>query len=353
MCTAWGFVFIGPSADAIARMGVKANARETMIQAGVPVVPGSDGAVQSLDEAFKVADRIGFPIAVKASAGGGGRGIRIASDRKEFADAFERAQTEALSNFGSDEVYLEKYLLQPRHIEIQVLADHHGHVISLGERESSIQRRRQKLLEEAPSTALDPELRQRFELAAVKAATAVGYRNAGTIEFLLDATGEFYFMEMNTRIQVEHPCTEAVTGVDIVKEQIRIAQGEPLGFSQADIKMVGWSVECRINAEDSENDFRPSPGLITRYDVPGGLGVRIDSGVTVGSEITSYYDSMIAKIITWGRNRPEALARMRRALLEFRIEGIATTIPLHLRLLDDPEFQAGHLDTTFLERRIL
>lgn len=352
VCKLWGAKFVGPLPASIEGMGVKAQARETMRLAGVPVVPGSDGVVQGVAEARAVAERIGFPLIVKASAGGGGRGIRVVERMEELEAALERAASEAAASFGDGSLYIEKFLVDPRHIEIQVLADAHGHTAALGERESSIQRRRQKLVEEAPSVALDAQLRRRMEDAAIRAGQAVHYESAGTVEFLLDAGGDFYFMEMNTRIQVEHGVTEMVTGIDIVKEQLLVAMGEPLSFSDEHVPLSGHALECRINAEDPDQDFRPSPGTITRYDAPGGFGVRVDSGVREGSSISPFYDSMVAKLMTWGRDRAEAISRMRRALSEFRVEGIRTTIPMHLALMDDPDFQRGQIHINFLERRL-
>ena len=351
VCQLWGVKFVGPGAQAIERMGVKAQAKETMRQADVPVVPGSDGVVTSLSEAEAVASRIGYPLIVKASAGGGGRGIRVVQEPSELASALERAASEAQASFGDGSLYIERFLVDPRHIEIQVIADGKGRVAALGERESSIQRRRQKVLEEAPSVAVDPALRRRMEDAAARAAQAVGYESAGTIEFLLDADGSFYFMEMNTRVQVEHGVTELVTGVDIVKEQLRIAMGEPLSCEER-MPLVGHAIECRINAEDPQKDFRPSPGTITAFEPPGGFGVRVDSGVREGNQVSPFYDSMVAKLMTWGRDRPEAIARMRRALREFRVEGVQTTIPIHMQLMEDPDYVEGKLDINFLERRI-
>lgn len=354
ICETWGISFIGPSADAIEKAGVKGEARKRMQKAGVPVVPGSEGTVEDDDVALEVAAAVGYPVLVKASGGGGGRGIRIVQRPEELPAALARIREEARGAFGMPEVYIEKYLERPRHIEVQVLADHHGTVVHVGERESSIQRRRQKILEEAPSVAVDPELREAITAAAIRAALAVGYTNAGTVECLLDpASREFYFMEMNARIQVEHPVTEMVYGVDLIKEQIRIAAGLPLSFSQADVVPRGWAIECRINAEDPDRGLLPSPGRITAYHEPGGPGVRVDSGVTAGDDIPPFFDSMFAKCIVWGRDRPEAISRMRRALGEFHIEGVKTTIPLHLRLLEHPDFVAGNVDTGFLEREFL
>ena len=348
----WGVTFIGPPAEAIRKMGFKTIARETMKAAGVPVAPGSDGPVRGTEAAKKVAGSIGYPVMVKASAGGGGRGIRVAQNEAELEAALERAASEAKASFGDEEVYLEKFVVDPRHIEIQVLADGQGHIQALGERECSVQRRRQKLIEEAPSVAVSPDLRRRMSEAGINAAAAVDYRGAGTCEFLLDEkTGEFYFMEMNTRIQVEHGVTELVTGVDLVKSQILVAQGERLEESGPTMEMNGWALECRVNAEDPERDFRPGPGTITTFRPPGFLGVRVDAGVTAGSTITPYYDSMVAKVLTWGRDRAEAIGRMEAALGDFLIEGIPTTIPIHQRILKDPDFRAGRIHTNFLERR--
>ncbi len=352
VCKTWGLVFIGPPSTAIEQMGIKAQARQMMQNAGVPVVPGTEGTVSDLDEARQIAESIGYPILVKASFGGGGRGIRIVEGSDELAEAIERASREAKSAFGQGDVYLEKYLRKPRHIEIQVIADQFGNVVALGERESSLQRRRQKILEEAPSVAVTPELRRDMSDAAVRAAKAVGYTSAGTLEFLLDEAGRFYFMEMNTRIQVEHACTEMVTGFDIVKEQIRVAAGLPLSIAQEDVQMNGWSMECRINAEDPSKQFRPSPGTITVWREPGGPGVRVDSGAAPGYVVQSFYDSLLAKLVTWGRTREEAMERMRRALDEFRIEGVKTTLELHQQLLLNPEFIKGEIHTNFLAERI-
>jgi acetyl-CoA carboxylase biotin carboxylase subunit len=333
-------------------MGMKAQARQMMQNAGVPVVPGTEGTVSDLNEARTIAEQIGYPILVKASFGGGGRGIRIVESADELEDAIERASREAKSAFGQGDVYLEKYLRRPRHIEIQVLADDMGHVVALGERESSLQRRRQKVLEEAPSVAVTPELRRKMSEAAIRAAQAVGYTSAGTLEFLLDEEGQFYFMEMNTRVQVEHPCTEMVTGVDVVKEQIRVAAGLPLSISQDQVQLNGWSIECRINAEDPSKQFRPSPGTITVWHEPAGPGVRVDSGADQGYVVQPFYDSLLAKLVTWGRTREEAIARMRRALSEFRIEGVKTTLQLHQQLMEDPDFIKGDIHTNFLAERM-
>lgn len=349
-CADNGLVFIGPAPECIERMGNKAAARETMTACGVPTVPGSDGVVESVEDARAFADEVGYPVLIKASAGGGGKGMREVHDPAELESAYTAAKAEAAAAFGNDDVYLEKLVLRPRHVEIQVLADDFGNQVALCERDCSIQRRHQKLLEEAPSPALDDDLRAAMGEAAVKAVRAVDYRNAGTIEFLLDESGAFYFMEMNTRVQVEHPVTEQITGTDIIKEQLRIAAGEPMACAaRAPFTPNGHAIEFRINAEDPENGFRPCPGTITRFDVPGGPGIRVESYVTAGSVISPFYDSMVAKLIVWGQDRDEALARGRRALAEFRIEGIATTIPFHQRVLDAEIFQRGQARTDFLE----
>lgn len=353
ICEESGFTFIGPSPDTIERMGDKAAARRTMIAAGVPVVPGTETGIQDRAEAIRIADEIGYPVIIKASAGGGGRGMRVARNREELIQSIDTASAEAEAAFGNAEVYLEKYLEEPRHIEFQILADAYGHVIHLGERDCSIQRRHQKVLEEAPSPALTPELRAKMGNAAVQAAQAVNYVNAGTIEFLLNTQGEFYFMEMNTRIQVEHPVTEWITGIDLIKAQIHVAAGEELTLSQEDVQFRGAAIECRINAEDPERNFMPSPGTVTQYFVPGGPGVRVDSAVYPGYQIPPYYDSMVGKLIVWGADRDEAIARMKRALDEFIIEGVQTTIPFHHLVLDNPYFLRGEVDTNFIPRRIL
>ncbi len=349
VCESIGIKFIGPASEHIAMLGDKAKAREIVMKRGLPVTPGSPGELRSEEEALQAAQKIGFPVIIKATAGGGGRGMRVVNKAEDLARAFQAAQAEAKSTFGNESVYLERYFLEPRHIEVQVLADHRGHVIHLGERDCSIQRRHQKLLEETPSPAIDEKLRKEIGRVAVEAVKAAHYRNVGTVEFLLDKDRNFFFMEVNTRIQVEHPITEMVTGVDLIKEQIRLAAGLPLTMRQQDVVMNGHSMECRINAEDPEK-FTPSPGIITKYSPPGGFGVRVDSVMESGSVVSPYYDSMIAKLITHGRDRQECMARMRRALDEFVIEGIKTTIPLHRRILDDPDFQKGHVSTTFLER---
>ncbi len=341
--------FIGPSPEAIRKMGDKSLARRTVAAAGVPTVPGSPGPVDSVDDALAFAAKAGYPVILKASAGGGGRGMRVARDERDLANAYETARAEAEKAFGNAEVYLEKYLEEPRHIEFQVFGDSRGNVRHLGERECSIQRRHQKLIEEAPSAVLDEALRRQMGEAAVAAARAVNYVNAGTVEFLLDADGRFYFMEMNTRLQVEHPITEEVTALDLVKEQIAVAAGAPLSFLDRDMSPRGHAIEFRINAEDPVT-FAPSPGRIASFHPPGGLGVRLDTAAYQGYLIPPYYDSLIAKLIVWGRDRAEAISRGRRALDFFVIEGIKTTIPLHRRILDDPDFVAGRLSTRFMER---
>lgn len=349
VCESIGVKFIGPTSENIAMMGDKAKAREVVSKRGLPVTPGSLGELRSEDDAMQAAQKIGFPVIIKATAGGGGRGMRVVNKAEDLARAFQAAQAEAKSTFGNENVYLERYFLEPRHIEVQIMADHRGHVIHLGERDCSIQRRHQKLVEETPSPAVDEKLRREIGRVAVEAVKAVHYRNVGTVEFLLDKERNFFFMEVNTRIQVEHPITEMVTGIDLIKEQIRLAAGHPLSLRQQDVVLTGHSMECRINAEDPEK-FTPSPGQITKYSAPGGFGVRVDSAMESGATVVPYYDSMIAKLITHGRDRQEAMARMRRALDEFVIEGIKTTIPLHRRIFDDPDFQKGHISTAFLEQ---
>ena len=341
--------FIGPSPEAMRKMGDKSLARRTVAAAGVPTVPGSPGPVDSVDEALSFARKAGYPVILKASAGGGGRGMRVARDERELSGAYETARAEAEKAFSSSEVYLEKYLEAPRHIEFQIFGDSHGNIEHLGERECSIQRRHQKLIEEAPSPGLTPELRTKMGAAAIAAAKAVNYTNAGTIEFLLDSQDRFYFMEMNTRLQVEHPVTEEVTGIDMVKEQIRVAAGLPLSFAGRELKPRGHAIEFRINAEDPVT-FAPSPGRLTAFHPPGGIGVRVDTAAYQGYLIPSHYDSLIAKLIVHGADRAEAIARARRALDLFVIEGIKTSIPVHRRILDDPDFQRGHLSTRFMER---
>lgn len=349
VCESAGIKFIGPTPDAIRKMGDKAQAKEVMKKAGVPTLPGSDGPVTSDKQALEIAHQIGFPVIIKASAGGGGRGMRVVHTDVSLANAYLMAQTEALAAFGNAEVYIEKFMIDPRHIEVQILADEKGNVVHLGERECSIQRRNQKLVEEAPSPAVNARLRAQLGKTATMAAKAVEYRNAGTIEFIMDQGGNYYFMEMNTRVQVEHPVTEMVTGIDIVKEQIRIAAGMPLRFTQESIKFSGHSIECRINAEDPDT-FVPSPGLITLFAPAGGPGVRIDSAAYTGYTVPPYYDSMVGKLIVHGNTRAEAIARMERALEEFVVEGIKTTIPLQRKICRETDFHNGKLSTSFLER---
>ncbi len=352
LCETNGIKFIGPKSNVIDLLGDKVKAKELVRNVGVPVVPGSDGAAESYEEAIELAEAIGYPVIIKASAGGGGRGMRLAHSKAALKDALTMARMEAGAAFGNDEVYIEKYIEEPRHIEIQILGDEHGNIIHLGERDCSLQRRHQKLLEEAPSPAVNEDLRAKMGEVAIKAARAANYSSAGTVEFLVDKHKNFYFIEMNTRVQVEHPVTEMVTGIDIIKEQLRIAAGEKLSYVQEDIRINGWAIECRINAEDPDNDFRPSPGIVEQYLVPGGPGVRVDSSVYTGYNIPPYYDSMVAKLIVWGRDREEAIARMKRALNEFSIKNISTTIPFHLKVLDNAFFQKGEVYTNFIQRRM-
>jgi acetyl-CoA carboxylase, biotin carboxylase subunit len=346
-CRDAGFTFIGPSAGAIETLGNKSAARELAKKAGVPVVPGSDD-VGSADEAVGTAEGIGYPVMVKAAAGGGGRGIRVAANDEELRQAVQTAKREATSAFGDGSLYLEKFLAGPRHVEVQVIGDHNGDVIHLYERECSMQRRRQKVLEEAPSPGISPDTREKMTEAAVRLAQEAEYANAGTVEFLVEGD-DFYFIEMNTRIQVEHPVTEMLTGMDLVKEQIRVAAGEPLSLAQEDVPLVGQAIEFRINAEDPEQDFMPSPGEISFLDVPGGPGIRIDSAIYQGYRIPPFYDSMVGKLIVWALTRDEAINRARRALREYRLEGIKTTIPLHMRLLEEDAFRSGEYHTGYLE----
>lgn len=350
LCRECNITFVGPSPEAITRMGTKDIARETMREAGVPIVPGSTGIINDIDEALELVSRIQYPVIIKATAGGGGKGIRVAKNEQELVKGINITQQEAQTAFGNPGVYIEKYIEDFRHVEIQVLADSYGNTIHLGERDCTIQRRLQKLLEESPSPALDGEIREEMGEAAVKAAQAVDYSGAGTVEFIYDYRNrKFYFMEMNTRIQVEHPVTEMVTGIDLIKEQIRVASGEKLTVNQKDVTFTGWAIECRINAENPEKNFMPSAGKINMYLPPGGLGVRIDSAAYPGYTIPPYYDSMIAKVITYGASREEAISRMKRALSEFVIEGIHTTIPFHLKLLEHEDFVEGQFNTKFLE----
>ena len=350
MCEKCGVAFIGPPASSMEQMGDKSMAKATMKAAGVPVIPGSDGEVPSLSDARRIAEEIGYPVMVKASAGGGGRGIRRVDAPSQLEAALTAAKEEALRFFGDDGVYIEKFIEDPRHVEIQILADSYGNVVSLGERDCSLQRRNQKLIEECPCPIMTPSLRKAMGQAAVKAAVACGYRSAGTVEFLLEGK-EFYFMEMNTRIQVEHPITEMVTGIDLVKTQIRIAAGEPLPFRQEDVKLTGHAIECRINAENPAQNFRPCPGRISALHMPGGPGIRIDSAVYQGCEITPYYDSMIAKLIAFAPTREEALMKMKWALAEFIVEGVDTNIDFQLNLIKDADVEAGRYDIGFLSRR--
>ncbi len=349
-CAASNITFIGPSAEQIRLMGDKAMARKVVQEAGVPIVPGSAGAIDDPEEALAVASEIGFPVMIKAAAGGGGKGMRAARDAASFAQAFQLARNEGLAAFGSSDVYIERLLDRPRHVEFQVMGDTHGRVMHVGERDCSVQRRHQKLIEESPSPGLSEELRERMGTSAVNIAQRIGYVGAGTVEFLLDGNGEFYFMEMNTRIQVEHPVTEMVTGFDLVKEQIRIVAGEPLGLQLVGNRLRGHAIECRVNAEDPFRNFQPSPGTITAYHPPGGPGVRVDTHIYAGYQVPPYYDSLLAKVIVHGRHREEALTRMTQALDSFIIEGVTTTIPFLRRVIQHPEFVAGTVDTKLLER---
>ncbi len=353
ICADHQISFIGPTPEAIRAMGDKSTAKETMQRAGVPTVPGSDGLVSSEEEAHAIARQIGYPVMIKATAGGGGRGMRLVQDDSQLIKLFRAAQGEAQAAFGNGGVYIEKFIQRPRHIEIQILADSHGNAIHLGERDCSIQRRHQKLLEEAPSPVLDPELRAKMGNAAVMAAKSINYVGVGTVEFLLDASGEFYFMEMNTRIQVEHPVTEMVTGLDLIAEQIKIAQGEKLSLTQDQITLKGHAIECRINAEDPDHAFRPQPGRISAYLPPGGPGVRMDSHVYPDYEIPPYYDSLIGKLIVWGPTRDAAIQRMKRALRECAITGVTTTLTFHQKILETPAFLEGQVYTNFVEKEMM
>ena len=353
ICADHQITFIGPSPEAMRAMGDKSTAKKTMQKAGVPTVPGSPGLIESEQEALRIAAEIGYPVIIKATAGGGGRGMRLVREEGEFMRMFQAAQGEAEAAFGNGGVYLEKFIERPRHIEFQILADNYGHVIHLGERDCSIQRRHQKLLEEAPSPFLNPKLRQKMGDAAIKAAKSINYTGAGTVEFLVDASGSFYFMEMNTRIQVEHPVTEMITGLDLITEQIRIAQGEKLSVTQSQVNLSGHAIECRINAEDPDQNFRPHPGKISGYLPPGGPGVRVDSHVYTDYEIPPYYDSLIGKLIVWAPNREMAIKRMKRALKECAITGIPTTIDFHRRILETPAFLAGDVYTNFIEEHLM
>lgn len=348
-CEEFNICFIGPNYIIIDKLGDKSNAKETLKLAGVPIVPGTEGIINDKNEAVKIAKEIGYPVIVKASAGGGGKGMKVANNKEELLSAIEQAEKEAESYFGNPDVYLEKYLESTRHIEIQIIGDNYGNVVHLGERDCTIQRRHQKLVEESPSKALSEELRSSIGEAAVNASKAVNYNSVGTVEFLLDSDNKFYFMEMNTRIQVEHGVTEMITGIDLIKEQIKVAEGRQLSFSQEDVKINGCAIECRINAENPYKDFTPSPGKINNYIQPGGIGIRIDSAAYSGYSIPPFYDSMISKVIAWGRDRNEAIERMKRALSEFEIKGVETTIPFHKALMDNEIFKSGEFNTKFLE----
>ena len=358
ICEAHQIRFIGPSIEDIRTMGDKVKARETAAKSGLKLVPGSEGGrrkndkkgtVDTADEAAQLAEKIGYPVGIKAVAGGGGRGIRIAENRPSLMTLFHTAKAEGEAAFGNGDVYIEKWIEEARHIEVQILGDMHGNVVHLGERECSIQRKHQKLLEEAPAASIPPKLRAEICKAAAKAAKSIGYSNAGTIEFVVDKNDNYYFLEMNTRIQVEHTVTESVTGIDLLKEQIRLAMGDPLGYNQSDVEIRGHAIECRINAEDSTNQFMPSPGLVTTYHPPGGIGIRVDGYLYAGYTVPSHYDSLVAKLIASGRDREEAIARLDRALSEFRIEGIKTTIPLFQHILNDERFRNRTIFTNFLE----
>ena len=353
ICQAHSITFVGPSPESIRAMGDKSTAKHTMQRVGVPTIPGSDGLLDTPEAAARLADAMGYPVMIKATAGGGGRGMRLVPSAGQLESLFRAAQGEAEAAFGNPGLYMEKFIDRPRHVEVQVLADRHGNVVHLGERDCSVQRRHQKLLEEAPSPGLSADLRQRMGDAAVSAARSIGYEGAGTVEFLLDRSGHFYFMEMNTRSQVEHPVTEMVTGIDLIAEQLRIAGGEPISVRQEEIHIHGHAIECRINAEDPRHNFRPAPGRITGWLPPGGPGVRVDSHVYTGYEIPPFYDSLIGKLIVWGVDRDAALRRLRRALSECAITGIPTTIDFHLALLDRPEFQRGEIHTKFVEQEML
>ena len=353
ICQAHSITFVGPSPESIRAMGDKSTAKHTMQRVGVPTIPGSEGLLDTPQTAARLAEAMGYPVMIKATAGGGGRGMRLVPAAEQLESLFRAAQGEAEAAFGNPGLYMEKFIDRPRHVEVQILADRHGNVVHLGERDCSVQRRHQKLLEEAPSPGLSADLRQRMGNAAVSAARSIGYEGAGTVEFLLDRSGHFYFMEMNTRIQVEHPVTEMVTGIDLIAEQLRIAGGEPISVLQEEIHIHGHAIECRINAEDPSHNFRPAPGRITGWLPPGGPGVRVDSHVYTGYEIPPFYDSLIGKLIVWGVDRDAALRRLRRALSECAITGIPTTIDFHLALLDRPEFQRGDIHTKFVEQEML
>lgn len=351
-CRDNGLCFIGPTPETMAIAGNKSHARQALTQLGIPIIPGSQDVVTSAEDAIRIAGDIGYPVIIKASGGGGGRGMRIANDDQELADAFAIASGEARAAFGNPDLYIEKYIRKPRHIEIQILADNAGNMVHLGERECSIQKRYQKLIEESPSPFVDPDLRRRMGEAAIQVAKAFNYENAGTIEFLVDENKNFYFMEVNARVQVEHPVTEMVTGIDIVQEQIKIAAGQPLAFGQEDIRVNGWAIECRINAADPDNDFMPSPGKIESVMLPSGPGVRVDTHIFNQYIITPFYDSLIGKLIVWAPDRSMAIMRLKRALAELTVEGIKTTTHFYKRVVDDPDFRIGNIDTHFLERLI-
>ena len=353
MCNDHGIIFIGPSPNSIRLMGDKSTAKETMDGVGVPTVPGSKGLLVSIDKAFKLADQMGYPVIIKATAGGGGRGMRLVEKAETLEKMFKAAQGEAEAAFGNDGLYMEKFIKKPRHVEVQILADKSGNVIHLGERDCSVQRRHQKLLEESPSPAINKQLREKMGNAAIAAAKSINYEGAGTVEFLVDENEKFYFMEMNTRIQVEHPVTEMVTGVDLIAEQIKIAAGQNLEFNQEQIQLNGHAIECRINAEDPTHNFRPSPGRITGWLPPGGPGVRVDSHVYTGYEIPPFYDSLIGKLIVWGKDRNAAITRMNRALNECAVTGIPTTINFHLNLLEKQKFKEGKIHTKYVEEELL
>ena len=353
MCNDHGIIFIGPSPSSIRQMGDKSTAKETMERVGVPTVPGSKGLLVDVNEAFKLAETIGYPVIIKATAGGGGRGMRLVENPENLEKMFKAAQGEAEAAFGNDGLYMEKFIKKPRHVEVQILADRSGKVIHLGERDCSVQRRHQKLLEESPSPAINPDLREKMGNAAIAAARSIKYEGAGTVEFLVDEDEKFYFMEMNTRIQVEHPVTEMVTGVDLIAEQIKIADGNNLEFNQEEIQLNGHAIECRINAEDPSHNFRPSPGKITGWLPPGGPGVRVDSHVYTGYEIPPFYDSLIGKLIVWGKDRNSAIKRMNRALNECAVTGIPTTINFHLTLLEKSKFKDGKIHTKYVEEELL
>ena len=353
LCEQCHITFIGPGSEVIAKLGNKQEARNTMIAAGVPVIPGSTEPIYDVETGSREAEKIGYPVIIKAALGGGGKGMRVADTPEEFAESFRTAQKEAQMAFGDDTMYIEHFVRHPRHIEFQILADEMGHVIHLGERDCSIQRNHQKMIEESPCAAISEELRKKMGEAAVKAAKAAGYVNAGTIEFLLEKNQKFYFMEMNTRIQVEHPVTEWVTGIDLVKEQIRIASGLPLSYRQEDVQLKGHAIECRINAENLAEGFRPSPGLITDLYLPGGKGIRVDSAVYSGCTIPPYYDSMIAKLIVWAQNREEAIRKMQSALGEVIIEGIDTNVDYQYEIFNHPDYLSGNIDVEFIENKVI